>query len=69
VKVLFFSNGNTGVFDEHGQQIPDLQRAWFELFVQFLAAHGHDPATVEFTMPRGERARWLPEYKNWSIEP
>lgn len=50
--VLFFSNGLTAV-SENGEQVPELQTAWFELYVQFLEAHGVDPSTVRFTFPNG----------------
>jgi len=55
MKVIFFPNGNTVVF-ENGQQVPDLQESWFMLYVQLLAAIGIDPTEVEFVMPDANRA-------------
>lgn len=56
MKVMFFPNGNTACF-ENGRQVPELQESWFMLYVQLLAAIGHDPTQIEFTMPNGMRAK------------
>jgi len=70
MKVLFFLNGNTAVFNDKGQQIHELQEPWFLLFVEFLKRHHHDPATVEFTMPDGlTKATYLPAHNNWRLSP
>ena len=55
IEVLFFVNGNTGVF-EGGEQIPDLQRSWFILFMEHLENKGIDPDGIICTLPNGERA-------------
>ena len=70
MKVLFFPNGNTAVFDDEGHQIPTLQEPWFLLFVEFLKQHYLDPAIVEFTMPDGStKATYMPTYNNWQLSP
>jgi hypothetical protein len=71
MKVMFFANGNATVFDAHGEQVPDLQRPWIEMFLEHLTARDIDPLQCEFTMPDGRKA--MPfvttdgDY-NWRIE-
>lgn len=56
-KVIFFSNGNTAVFDEQGEQVPSLQEGWFRLFLDFLKMHGVNPLDAEYTLPNGQKAK------------
>jgi hypothetical protein len=56
-RVIFFPNGHTAVFDERGQQVPELQRAWIKLFAEFLDDHDEDPVEFEFTLPDGTKAK------------
>jgi len=58
MKTLYlFPNGNTGVFDEEGHQIPKLQKPWLTLFARFLKEHGEDPTQMEVILPNGKHAR------------
>ena len=50
MKVIFFPNGNTIVF-ENGKQVPELQQSWLLLYVKMLTEQGIDPTTVEFVLP------------------
>lgn len=43
---MIFSNGSVAVFDEDGQQIPELQEPWMVLWFRFLESKGVDPATI-----------------------
>ena len=56
-RVIFFPNGGTAVFDENGQQLPNLQRSWLKLFADFLDDHDEDPTEFEFTLPDGTHAK------------
>lgn len=71
MKVMFFPNGNTIVFQD-GQQVPDLQReGWFMLYVQMLASIGIDVEQIDFTMPDARRANIISQPDgsfNWMIE-
>ncbi len=68
---VFFSNGNTGFFDEKGRQVSKLQRSWLQLYIEFLEKEGGDPTEIEFILPNGDRAqvfktprgRW-----NWEVK-
>ncbi len=68
--VLFFHNGNTAVFDRHGEQIPELQKSWFLMFVRFLKENGIDPLGLEFRLPNNSTAELfeIPDGYNWSIK-
>lgn len=49
VNVLFFPNGNTGVF-KNGDQVPELQKSWILTFIGFLAQNGIDVENSTFEM-------------------
>jgi len=55
--VIFFPNGNTAAVDHDGNQMPQLQEAWFRLYVKFLVENGVDPLTIDFQMPQGYHIR------------
>lgn len=64
-RVMFFSNGNTAVFDDADQQVPHLQDSWQLLFLRFLTSEtkcGFGPHVLpsmedlKITMPDGRRA-------------
>lgn len=70
MKVIFFDNGNTAVFDEQGNQVPEMQESWLRLFLDYLEAeHREDPVELEITMPGGKRAKVFrtPNGLNWEI--
>lgn len=48
--VYMFGNGNTAVC-KNGEQVPDLQRSWLILFVEFLASMGEDPTSFTYELP------------------
>ncbi len=56
--VLFFSNGNSAVFDADDRQMPELQEPWILLFAKFLESKGVDPLSVEYKL-QGERTAVL----------
>jgi hypothetical protein len=45
--IRFFSNGNVAVFDEIGQQIPELQANIFEMFCERAERLGYDVTTAQ----------------------
>lgn len=51
-KVLFFPNGNTA-FLKNGKQVPELQKPWLSLYIDFIEKQGIDPVTVSFEFPNG----------------
>lgn len=61
MEILFFSNGNTAVFDKQTkEQVTDLQEGWLNLFCEFLESKGFSPAEIEdcqFTLPDGMKIR------------
>jgi hypothetical protein len=44
--VILFSNGNTAVFDENGEQMGELQKGWLELWCEFMESKGVDPSKL-----------------------
>lgn len=67
--VLFFPNGNSAVLDEEGQQIPELQKSWFLMFVEFLQSKGVKVEDIEeIKLPNGKVAEYLKDYHNWRIK-
>ncbi len=70
-EVLFFSNGVTAVFDESGQQIAKLQKAWFRMYINFLKENGYTSKEIEgvkFTFQNGDRAMYIAKYDNWEFK-
>lgn len=45
--VLIFNNGGMAVFDESGQQVPELQKSWMEMIFEFLQSKGIDPRDIK----------------------
>lgn len=50
VEVLFLSNGNTAVFENH-EQVPELQKSWYKMFVKFLEENDVDVIGSTFSFP------------------
>lgn len=69
VKHLFFApNGCTAVFDDKDQQIPELQKSWFLLFVEFLQSKGVKVEDIEEIKLSGKDVEYLKEYHNWKFK-
>lgn len=71
MKICFFNNGNTEAFDNDGNQIPELQVGWIELYFNILEIHGYDPAKVDFILPDGKKAipyKTADNLWNWNIK-
>jgi hypothetical protein len=77
MKMIFFSNGNSAMFDDSGIQMPEYSKSWLQLMFSFLANVGVEPSDVEFTMPNGTTARaiwiepneWAPQGRwTWEIK-
>ena len=54
--VMFFRNGNTAIFDEHGQQDTHLQEPWILVYMDYLRRHGVETEGLDISMPDGRRA-------------
>jgi hypothetical protein len=68
--VVFFQNGNTGVFRK-GEQVPELQIPWVQLYAAFLEAKGFNPLDFRLRMPNNEHARFFRTEDggwNWRFE-
>lgn len=55
--IMLFPNGMTAVFDENGQQVPELQQPWFRIYLEWLEEQNVELETATFTMPDGSQAR------------
>lgn len=53
-KIYFNDNGTTAVFDEQGKQIPELQKSWIQLYLQFLKEKGKTPTEIMYQLPDGK---------------
>ena len=70
-EVVFFPNGNTFVADKKDEQISELQKSWFLLYIGFLKAAGYtndEIAQIRFTFPNTKTAKYMPEYNNWKFD-
>jgi len=56
-QVIFYPNGTTMFFDEHGQQVPLLQESWLILALRHLQEQGVDVTNLAVEMPGGGIAR------------
>ncbi len=70
-RVIFGINGEAAFLDEDSKQVPELQKPWLLLYVEFLESKGIDPTDVEFDMPgRLDRAEVFKtaEGYNWRFK-
>lgn len=70
--VYFFRNGNTAVFDERGQQIPELQKSWLLLWTKHAKELGYDVLSVDkMLLPDGSNAKLFETMDgdlNWDVQ-
>ncbi|KAF0146555.1 MAG: hypothetical protein FD143_3323 [Ignavibacteria bacterium] len=52
-KIIMFGNGNVFAASKRGEQIPELQKSWMQLYCEFLEKNNVDPTEVEFDLPMG----------------
>ena len=68
VNVIFFSNGNTAVY-ENQEQIPELQKSWLLNFIEFLENNGVDVLNSTYELPQGKAKLFKTEEGyNWMFE-
>ena len=72
--VVFASYGGTGALSEAGEQMSELQRPWFLVYIEFLERQGLTPEeikAIQFTLPSCERAYPFrtPNGWNWDFRP
>ena len=67
--IMFYPNGNTGVFDEHGEQIGEFQKSWLRLFAEFLVEQGIEPDGLIVDLPDMRQAKIfkVDDGYNWEI--
>ena len=72
-KVTFNEDGTTLAIDEFGNQIPEIQIAWFRLALLFLKERGFDPNDFEFELkalgPRRFHYVETDEDMTWESDP
>lgn len=72
--VFFFPNGNAAVFDENGQQMPELQQSWLIVFLGWLQTQSGQPMDTikEIVLPNGDLAKPFKTSEgswNWDVYP
>ena len=69
MNVYAFSNGNTAVCGDDGQQIAELQESWLLAIVDRLGAAGYDPRCARYYLPGNVRAKVFAtnDGLNWQI--
>lgn len=66
MQVFFLANGKTVILDEKGQEMPEFQRDWLELSLNFLADRGFPVEKAAFNCPNGYKPKpFLDEYGSW----
>lgn len=49
--VVHWENGMTMVFNNSGEQIPELQKPWFRIYLEWLESKGVEPSEIQFNLP------------------
>lgn len=66
--IIFFPNGNVAVFDEEGEQVPELQGSYILKLISKAIALGYEvDEHTQINLPNGKEARYLQEYHNYQI--
>lgn len=66
-KIFFFPDGTTAVCDDE-KQIPELQKSWFLMYVEFLQGEGIKVEDIkDILLPSGKRAEYDVERHNWRV--
>ena len=65
--IIFFQNGNTAVFDKKGEQIPEFQKGWLLMFIEFLQSKNVKVENIdEIILPSG-KIKYLKKYHNYEF--
>ena len=70
--VMFLPAGGTAVFDDGGQQMPELQESWLLLWAKHAESLGYDVTEIkEILLPSGMSARLIKteDGYNWRLLP
>lgn len=73
-KIVLFSNGNTAVFDESGEQVGELQKkGWMELWFEWMELQGVDVRYVKtIEMVVNGKTKYARPFKiadgSWNVE-
>lgn len=72
MNVIFFNNGNTEVFGNNGEQMPELQQSWFLKYLEFLEQHPLNIDVEEVTFETQNGLKFEPfkveDGWNWKVE-
>lgn len=63
--IYFFANGNSAVCKD-GEQVPDLQIPWIELFFRHLVENGENPLDYLCHLPTGHTATAFKTESGWN---
>lgn len=68
MKIMFLANGCTAIFDNKGNQIPELSKPWILFYVDYLLSQEIDPEQVQIELPYN-KARFFktPNGYNWEL--
>ena len=65
--IFFFSNGNTAVTNENGQQMPEFQASWLLEAVNAMIRDGAEiDENCEILMPERRRAQLFKTREGWN---
>ena len=65
--IFFFSNGNTAVCDDAGQQMPQFQSSWMMESVGAMLRDGAEiDDNCEILLPGGHRAQLVKTSEGWN---
>ena len=65
--IFFFSNGNTAVTNEDGQQVPEFQSSWLLTYVNDMRRLGAEiDENCEILIPGGHRAQLFQTDEGWN---
>lgn len=59
MNILVFQNGNIAVCDASGQQVPELQVSWPELFARHAESLGYNPEGWVIEQQAGPKMRFF----------
>ena len=67
-KVMIFENGMLAVFNDANEQVPELQKPWLELILEFLQSKGISPDECSFESNKLMMLPFKRDDGSWSWE-
>lgn len=67
--LMFLPNGNTACFDERGQQIPELQLGYLQMWCKYAESLGYKPEEINEVLLSSGRAKIIKteDGYNWKM--